>query len=142
MQEEVIDRLNAKDLTVLQAVRDGCEDVFEITRATTLSNREVNYSLDEKSLADMGLVELSRPDGRVVREVDGEMRSFQAPKRVALTGKGVDVLDTVDDVERYRGMEWGELVERVRDLENRMDRLENGFATFRRQVMEKLDGPD
>lgn len=133
--------LREKDVTVLQALLDGSEDLFEVRQATTLSNRETNYIFDK--LADDGLIEVTPQDGRVTRVVDGQEKSFEAPKKARVTESGVRAVDEFHEqgrsTESHMDMEREELVTRVRELESRVERLESGMSSFRKQVLAKLE---
>jgi len=130
--------LRDKDHAVLTCIRDGQNDVQQIKAATTLSKREVNYAFEK--LDDMNFIEVSRPDGQVERVIDGQKRVFDAPKKATLTDHAVQYLHTAEqDTTRYDDFSRDELVERIHDLEDRIDRLENGFESFRQQVLHKLD---
>lgn len=137
--QTLLDWLNETDLTILQAIRDGNDDTFKIREATTLTNREINYSLDEKSLEERGLVQLHRVQGQERREVNGHTTTLpHAPKRVTLTEKGREVLQDVEEVEKYRDMSRMELIRMVREHEERIKDLETRFDVFRRQVKEEF----
>lgn len=130
--------LRDKDRAVLACIRDGDSDVQQIKAATTLSKREVNYSFQK--LEDLDFIEVSRPDGQVERIIDGQKRVFDAPKEATLTEDAVQYLQSVDrDSNRYQDLSRDELVNKIHDLEDRIDRLENGFESFRKQVLDKLD---
>jgi len=135
---ELSGRLRDEDHAVLCCIRDGDDDVQKIKAATTLSKRQVNYAFDK--LEDLGLIEVSRPDGQVERVIDGQKRVFDAPKRATLTEHAVDYLrSTETENTQYSDLSKEELVETVHELEERIDRLENGFEGFRKQVLQKLD---
>lgn len=132
------DNLRERDITVLRCIRDGKNDVFEIRKATTLSNREVNYAITK--LEQQELIEVFRPDGRIEREVDGQPKEFKAPKHATIIEHGLMTLKETDfDDERVQDMSRGELVKRVRELEERMDEMERGFESFRQQVLEEIE---
>lgn len=130
--------LREKDIAVLQAVQNGAATVSEIKEATTLTNREINYSLTEYSLQDLGLVEVTRSQGREWREIDGEERYVWKPKQVELTDEGIQTLADLETETSYEDMSKRELIEQVQELENRLDRLETVFKGFRRKVMERI----
>lgn len=128
--------LRDKDYAVLECIRDGDNDIQQIKAATTLTKREVNYAFEK--LEDQDFIEISRPDGQVERIIDGQKRVFDAPKEGTLTEKAVQYLQSTEKRTRYEDLSREELVERVHDLEDRVDRLENGFESFRQQVLQKL----
>ncbi|MFC5133499.1 MULTISPECIES: hypothetical protein [Haloferacaceae] len=131
--------LREKDRAVLACIRDGDNDVQQIKAATTLSKREVNYSFEK--LEDLDFIEVSRPDGQVERIIDGQKRVFDTPKEATLTEQAIQYLQAANqDSNRYQNLSRDELVDKIHDLEARIDRLENGFESFRQQVLQKLDG--
>lgn len=123
---------------MLQAVQEGANTVSEIKENTVLSNREINYSLTEYSLEQQGLVEINRLDGREWRKINGEERYVWKPKQVRLTDQGLKTLVENGTTDRFEDMSRRELIERIQELEERQDRLENVFKDFRRKVMEKI----
>lgn len=136
------DQLNEKELAILHAVKDGNDDTLKIRKATTLDNRQINHHLVEKNdnLEELGLVNISRPDGPERREENGHVQYLPyAPKRVALTGEGRTVLREAGDVENYADMTKKEMVRRMRELEERVEDVETRFDVFRRQVRERLE---
>lgn len=132
--------LREKDVAVLRAIVNGAETVQEVKEETSLSNREINYSLTEYSLEEMGLVAVDRSEGREWREIDGAEKFIWSPKNVELTDQGIAYLATLDpeDGQQYEHMSRRELIEEVQDLEERIDRLENVFKAFRARVMDRL----
>ena len=78
--------LRDKEQIILQQVHSGNDDVQKITSATTLENHHVTYAFQK--LEDLGLVDVSKPEGTVERVIDGQKRVFQAPKQASLTKKG------------------------------------------------------
>lgn len=135
---DLADHLRDVDHEVLCCIRDGEDDVQKIKAATTLSKRQVNYAFEK--LEDLGLIEVSRPEGQVERVIDGQKRVFDAPKEAELTETGVKVLRFTDDEpSRYQDLSREELVETIHDLENRIDTLEDSFEAFRKQVLRKLN---
>lgn len=127
--------LREKDLAVLHAIHDGAEDISEIREATTLTNREINYSLTEKSLEQQDLVEIKRTEGRQ-QTPDG--KTIWKPKQVQLTDQGIQAIAQNQENTPYEDMTREELIQQVHELENRVDRLENIFKNFRQKVMKKL----
>ena len=131
--------LREKDIAVLQAIQDGAHSVSEIREQTTLSNREINYSLTEKSLQEQGLVEIQKQEGREWREINGEQRYIWKPKTVTLTDKGLRKLADQDNHStEYEDLSKRELIQQVQELEERIDRMENMFKEFRQKVMEQI----
>jgi len=131
--------LRDKDRAVLTCIRDGDNDVQQIKATTTLSKREINYAFEK--LEDLDFIEVSRPDGQVERIIDGQKRVFDAPKEATLTDDAVQYLQATDrNGDRYHDLSRDELVAKIHDLEDRIDRLENGFESFRHQVLQKIDG--
>ena len=127
--------LRDKDQTVLHQIYDENTDIQQITEATTLSNREVNYCFQK--LGQRGLIEVEKPDGMIERVVDGQKRVFEHPKQARLTDKATNHLDTKPP-QKYDDMTHKELVERVHELEEEVDSLRRSLETFREQVQEKL----
>ena len=127
--------LRHKDLTILHQIREGNTDIQQITEATTLSNREVNYCF--RKLEQRGLIEVEKPDGMVERVIDGQKRVFEHPKQARLTDKATDHLAS-EPPQKYDDMTHEELVERVHELEEEVDRLRQSLETFREQVQERL----
>lgn len=131
-------QLREKDHAVLTAISEGATDTRQIREATTLSNRDVNYCLDK--LDDHGLIETETPDGRVTRVVDGQKRNFKAPRQARLTDTGIEYLAAIDrEQTQYQDMTHDELVEQVRELEQRIDKLDAAFEAFRQQMLRKLE---
>lgn len=131
--------LRDKDRAVLECIRDGDNDVQQIKAATTLSKREINYAFEK--LEELDFIEVTRPDGQVERIIDGQKRVFDAPKEATLTDDAVQYLQaTNQDSNRYHDLSRDELVAKIHDLEDRVDRLESGFESFRQQVLQKVDG--
>ena len=137
--EEVEDGLREKDLTVLNLLSDGEDDVQKLTSATTLTNSEVNYCFQK--LNDMKLVTVRKPDGTVTRVVDGTKQVFEAPKQAQLTELGETVLERIEDEEtgqRYEDLTRKELVRKVQRLEEEMEEMNRKFDLFRKQVQDRL----
>lgn len=132
--------LREKDIAVLQAVQEGANTVSEVKEATTLTNREINYSLTEYSLEQHGLVEIQRPSGREWREINGEEKNVWKPKQVSITDKGLQILaeQNVEYQGKYSDLSRRELIGRVEELDQRLDRLETVFKDFREKVMDSI----
>jgi len=130
--------LRQKDKAVLQAIKDGARTVSQIKETTTLSNREINYSLTEKSLQQHGLVEIQREEGREWTEIKSEERYIWKPKTVELTDKAIKLLAEHETNTRYEDLSKQELIQRIHELEQRQDRLETMFRDFREKVMKKI----
>lgn len=131
--------LRDKDLAVLQAIQNGANTVSEIKEETTLSNREINYSLTEKSLEQMNLVNINRTDTREWQQINGQERYIWKPKTVELTDKALHTLTEQDNnINQYEDMTKRELIERIHELEQRQNQLETVFKDFRQKVMERI----
>ncbi len=126
------------DQAVLHHITEGHNDTQKITQATTLENHRVRYSL--KKLEQLGLITVEQPDQMVERVVDGQKRVFQHPKKAELTDKGCRTLRESDqeDLEAYQNLTHKELVVKIRSLEKDINKLENAFEAFRKQVKEKI----
>jgi predicted transcriptional regulator len=128
-------QLRDKDHAVLHQIHNGNTDIQQITEATTLTNREVNYAFQK--LATQDLIQVHKPDGMIERVVNGQKRVFQHPKQAQLTTKGEQSL-TEHPPQTYDDMTHEELVQKVRDLENEVESLRNSLETFREQVQKRL----
>ncbi len=103
-----------------------------------MSKREINCAFEK--LEELDFIDVTRPGGRVERIIDGQKRVFDAPKEATLTDDAVQYLQaTNQDSNRYHNLSRDELVAKVHDLEDRVDRLESGFESFRQQVLQKVD---
>ena len=133
-----IENLRDKDHTILQHIQNGHNDTQKITSNTTLQNHHINYSLQK--LADLDLITLQKPDTMVERVINGQKRVFQHPKQAQLTEKAKQYLEQTEqeDLDKYEDLTHKELVQEVYDLKERVQTLENGLATFQRQVQNKL----
>jgi len=127
--------LRDKDLAILHQIQEGHTDVQQITEATTLSNREVNYCFEK--LQQQGLIEVEKPGGMVERIINGQRRVFEHPKQARLTDKATSHLAS-GPPQKYDDMTHEELVERVHELEEEVDGLRQSLETFREQVQERL----
>lgn len=134
------DKLRDKDIAILQAIHEGAETTSEIREATTLTTREINYSINEYSLEQLNLIEVNRPEGREWQETNGEKRYIWKPKQLQLTDHGLQKLAQLENgqSDRYEDMSKRELIEQVQELEQRMDRFEKVFKDFRSKVMERI----
>lgn len=132
--------LREKDIAVLQAVHDGASTTSEIQEATTLTTREINYSLTEYSLEELDLIQIDRAEGREWQEINGHEKNIWRPKQVELTDHGIQTLTKIENegFRKYEDLDRRELIERIHQLEQRQERLENAFKDFRRKVMEKI----
>ena len=127
--------LRDKDQTVLQQIHSGANDTQQITEATTLSNREVNYCLTK--LEDQGLIQVHKPEGMIERTIDGQKRVFEHPKQAQLTNKGQEHLSE-NPPQNYEDLSHKELVQKVRTLEQEIEQLKKSLKTFREQVQKRL----
>lgn len=135
---ERFEYVREKDHVVLSCIRNGHDDVQQIRSETTLTWREVDYSIEK--LADQGLIDVEKQEGYVTRIVDGQKRTFQAPRSVDLTRQGRQYFaEHQQDLGQYEDLSRDELIERIHELEDRVDRLENGFKAFRQQVKRQLE---
>lgn len=131
--------LRDKDMAVLQAIHNGASDTREIHEATSLSIREINYSINEYSLEEQGLINVRRSEDREWREINGEKQNVWKPKSIELTEEGIQALADLDgDQHQYEDMSREELIQQVHELEERLDRLETMFKDFRSKVMDRL----
>ncbi|MDZ7688645.1 MAG: hypothetical protein U5J64_07985 [Halobacteriales archaeon] len=122
--------LRDKDRAVLQHIQNGRDDIQKITEATTLENHEVNYCFEK--LENLGLIEVEKPDGMVERVVDGQKRVFEAPKKAELADKNRQILDEIKSEDYIYTRK--ELVERVNELEGKIERLELQMDVFQKQI--------
>lgn len=130
--------LRDTDRVVLQCIQKGQNDVQKITAETTLENHHVSYSFEK--LENYEMVTVNKPDGMVERVIDGQKRVFQAPTEARLTKKGKQFLEEQvdEDLDRYEDMSRKELIERVKQLEEQVDELEQKFEVFQKQVKKSL----
>lgn len=130
--------LRDKDHHILQQIHQGNNDVQKITSATTHQNHHVTYAFQK--LEDLGLVEVTKPEGTVERIIDGQKRVFQHPKQAELTEEGEKYLQDSEriQVDEYDDLSHRELVEKVNDLEKQVEELEKAFEVFKNQVNQKL----
>lgn len=133
-----MDKLRDKDQIVLQAVQEGNDDIQKITETTILENHEVNYCFSK--LEDLNLIHVEKPDGYTTRTINGQKRVFQTPKQAQLTDKGKQYLEhsQKEDLEQYENLSRKQMVERTRELENRVEALEKKFQTFREQIQREF----
>jgi DNA-binding MarR family transcriptional regulator len=133
------DTIRDKDHLILQHIDQGDDDVQQITAETTLENYHVTYALEK--LEELGLITVKKPDGMVERVIDGEKRVFQHPKQAELTEKGEQYLEHADneDLDEYENLSHEELVEKVHELEHKVEELEKNFEVFRNQVLDKIN---
>ncbi|MFC4359277.1 hypothetical protein ACFO0N_15125 [Halobium salinum] len=139
---DIFDQIREKDRTVLQYISDGDDDIQLITDATTLSNAEVNYCFQK--LQDLSLITVEKPDGMVERVINGTLQKFEAPKQAELTDAGKKYLErnSGEELTRYKDLNAQELGCTIRELEKRVDSLENELTGFKKFVRRKLDQPD
>jgi len=130
--------LREKDIAVLQAVHNDASTTSEIREATTLSLREINYSINQY-LQPNDLIHVQHREGREWREINGEQKYIWKPKTIELTDQAIQLLTEHEtSEERYQDMSKRELIEQVHELETRLDRLENVFKDFRQKVMKQI----
>lgn len=130
--------LRDKDHHILQQVKSGNDDVQKITSATTLENHHVTYAFQK--LEDLGLVEVSKPEGTVERVIDGQKRVFQHPKQAELTEEGEKYLQGSEreHIDEYDDLSHNELVEKIHRLEKQIEELDKKFEVFRDQVQDLI----
>jgi len=134
--DERFTNIGDREVEVLNLVKNGYDDFQRIREQMTLSWRQLDYSIEK--LEDADLVETRNPDGYTVREVEGQRRKFKEPRRVALTELGLKYLDHVEVKEQYRDLDRDELIEKIHQLEQRVDQLEQGFQTFKDQIKRQI----
>jgi len=130
--------LRDKEHLLLQQIQSGNDDVQKITSETTLENHHVTYAFEK--LEELGLLEISKPEGTVERIINGQKRVFQHPKEAELTEQGKQFLENTDreDLDEYENLSHRELVEKTHELENRVEELERKFEVFRDQVQKLI----
>lgn len=141
---EKFERIRENDHVILSAIDQGHDNVRSLNAQLHLTRRQIHYSLKEK-LAPLGLIELSQPDGFVEETIDGQHRRYRAPKEARLTDLGKRYLEETDcdtNLDPYRAMTRDEMAQALNDLDRRIERLEDGFEQFRRQVLAKLEQND
>jgi predicted ArsR family transcriptional regulator len=140
MSDDDLPPLREAEQLVLQCIRNGYTDAFEAGQELTLSNSQIRHAF--RTLAEKGYIDLHREDGYVERtDRQGQTRVFKAPYEAELTdkaGRYVQQQDAAADLDQYRQLSHDELVQTVHDLEQRVDRLEQGFEAFRRQVQQHI----
>lgn len=130
--------LRDKDHHILQQIHQGNDDVQKITSATTHENHHVTYAFQK--LEDLGLVEVSKPEGTVERVIDGQKRVFQHPKQAELTEEGEKYLQGSEreHIDEYDDLSHNELVEKIHRLEKQIEELDKKFEVFRDQVQDLI----
>jgi predicted transcriptional regulator len=130
--------LRDKDHHILQQIHQGNNDVQKITSATTHENHHVTYAFQK--LEDLGLVEVTKPEGTVERIIDGQKRVFQHPKQAELTEEGEEYLrdSEREHIDEYDDLSHNELVEKIYRLEKQIEELEKKFEVFRDQVQDLI----
>ncbi|TQQ82988.1 hypothetical protein EGH24_06020 [Halonotius terrestris] len=130
--------LRDKDHQILQQIHQGNNDVQKITSATTHENHHVTYAFQK--LEDLGLIEVTKPEGTVERTINGQKRVFQHPKQAELTEKGEEHLKESEreHIDEYDDLSHNELVEKIHGLEKQIEELEKKFEVFRDQVQELI----
>ena len=128
--------LRDKDREVLHQIAAGNNDVQKITEATNLENHEVNYCFTK--LEDLDLIQVDKPDGMIERVINGQKRVFQAPKQAQLTGDGTSLLEQTESrVSVEHDYSRVDLADRICELENQVQELEDRFEMFRKQMLKK-----
>ena len=127
-----------EDHTVLVALTEGYDDVRQLNRETSLSRRQINYSLTEK-LEPLGLITVDRPPDGTYREetIDGTPHRYPAPKEASLTLLGQRYLDSTDrplSLDGHRNLDRTELVQKVHDLEERQNRVEERIEAMKQAL--------
>lgn len=130
--------LRDKDHHILQQIHQGNDDVQKITSATTHENHHVTYAFQK--LEDLGLVEVTKPEGTVERIIDGQKRVFQHPKQAELTEQGEEHLKESEreHIDEYDDLSHNELVEKIYRLEKQIEELDKKFEVFRDQVQDLI----
>jgi predicted transcriptional regulator len=130
--------LRDKEHLILQQIQRGNNDVQKITSQTTLENHHVTYAFQK--LENLQLVEVSKPDGRVERIIDGQKRVFQHPKQAELTQQGEQYLEHTEPqkIDEYENLTHRELVKRVNTLEKEIEDLTKSFQVFKNQVKKRF----
>lgn len=138
---DLVNQLGEKELAILQAVSNGHDDTYKLGQETTLTNSAINYWIVERepSLEDRGLVEVERVDGRVEREVDGQVKEFDSPKLYSLTDLGRGVVDEIERVETYQALSEGERVEAIRSAQKMARDNATRVAILQRELREVHD---
>lgn len=139
MTVETFEKVQELGHVVLTAIRNECEDIREIREATTLSIGQVNYRV--RKLEDLGLIELGDSQGRERQEVDGQIREYDAPKPARLTQLGqqyFEYTDRKEDLSQYENLTKEELVEKLHEHEQRIDRLESAIQMLKEQFQRDL----
>lgn len=136
MTNDQYSTIGDRETTILELVDNGYSDFQRLREQVALTWRQVDYSL--KKLEDAGLVTTEQQDGYITREVDGQRRKFKAPRTISLTDDGTNYLEHHTSKQAYRDMEREELIEKLYSLEQRVETLETGLESFRKQVMDKL----
>ncbi|ELZ80165.1 hypothetical protein C454_11156 [Haloferax gibbonsii ATCC 33959] len=130
--------LRDKDLTVLQCISEGKDDIQKITSATTLENHEVNYCFTK--LEKHGLLKIRRTDGYTTRIVNGQKRTFKAPKRAELTKSGKQHLEKrqESEIHWFEYISQEEIIQLVRRQEQRIERLETAVEMLRERFQKNI----
>ena len=138
MTQRKFEEIRDKDHLVLQHIKKGLNDTQKITAETTLENHHVSYCFEK--LEELGLITVEKPDTMIERIVDGQKRVFQHPKQAELTEKGLQYLENSDSekVTEYEDLSHGELVEKVKAVEEDVKELEEAFKLFKKQIQNKL----
>lgn len=124
---------------VLVCLREGLDDLHQITAATDLENHVVNYRF--KRLVDLKLIAIETPDGLVTRVVDGQSRTFRAPKRATLTAHGQAYFEWTErqtELDQIREPSHDDVMARVVELGRELARLQTAHAQLKEQLQRQL----
>lgn len=137
---ETRNKLRPKDEAVLRAIKDGNSDIQQVTEAITLENHEAKYCFTK--LEKLGLIHIEKQDGYTTRIINGQKRTFKAPKQAHLTetGRTLDLYE--EDLDQYQDLSHLELVEQVYLLESEIEELKRSFEVFRNQVLDNINPPN
>jgi len=140
MSDDDLPPLREAEQLVLQCIRDGYTDAFEAGQELTLSNSQIRHAF--RTLAEKGYIDLHREEGYVERtDRQGQTRVFKAPYEADLTDKAGQYFQQQEveaDLDAYSSFSRDELSQTVHTLQQRVDRLEQGFEAFRKQVQQHI----
>ena len=131
--------ITEQDLVILKHVSDGCTTVREIVEASSLTRRQVDYSIEEK-LEVARLVEIDRRDGWETTEKDGKEINHWAAKRISITPDGVaELQDAEVDLELYTALTHDELVREHLELKQQVAVLDRKFQALAKRYQRLMD---